>query len=159
VQRSDEQRESTLSALDPTASCSTAAQGRRGQRPSRLWFYGIGVELGPQWHFSPPAAVTRDLRANQRCSLQAGSPRTGQRRPGERQPQWPGTSYSKGSMTSCPVAACLDHPFPISHFPLSSLSLSPVLPCPDHGILAGSALPRLLSLPPDSPAQPCLHIH
>lgn len=55
-----------ISALDPTAACSTAAQGRRGQRPSRLWFYGTGVELGSQWHFSPPAAVARDLCANQR---------------------------------------------------------------------------------------------
>lgn len=67
----------------------------------------------------------------------------------------PGTSYSKGSMTSCPVVACLDHPFPISHFP----PFLRVLSCPDHGFLAGSALRRLLSLPPDSPAQPCLHIH
>ena len=40
---------------------------------------------------------------------------------GERQPQWPGTSYSKGSMTSCPAPSSLvsitHFPFPISHFP------------------------------------------
>ena len=52
---------------------------------------------------------------------------------------------------------------PISHFPFSTFlpfsESCPALPCPDHGFLAGSALRRLLSLPPDSPAQPCLHIH